>query len=301
MIETIHLSKKFADIDAIKDLNCRIGDGSIYGLVGSNGAGKSTFLRLIAGIYRQSSGELLYNGEPIFGRAELRQEILLVPDQPVFFPGESLQGMASFYAGTYEYWDYDFYSEILQLFPLDPAMPLRKMSKGMQRQASLLLALASRPKLLLLDEAFDGLDPVMRTTLKRILAREVLENGLTAIIASHNLRELEDICDEIGLLHEGGLIYENELDSMNLGVYKLQLAFKTRPSREELEALGLELLHEERHGSILQLVIRGEKEEILQKLQTYSPLVLDLLPLSLEELFIYELEVKGYAVRELLS
>lgn len=301
MIKSQNLSKRFGKIQALEQLTCEIAAGSIYGLIGSNGAGKSTFLHLLAGIYKPSSGQLSYHNQEIYGNSDLRQEIILVPDQPCFLPGENLAGMCKFYRQTYKGWSPDFYEELTGIFPLDPQRPLEKMSKGMQRQASLLLALAARPQLLLMDEAFDGLDPVMRENLKRILAREVVSNGLTVIIASHNLRELEGFCDQIGLLHEGQLLYEHELESMNLGVYKLQLAFDQLPSQAQLETLGLEILHYEKRGSILQLVVRNEESVIEEKLATLEPLILDLLPLTLEELFIYELEVKGYAVQSLLS
>lgn len=301
MIKAEHLSKYFGDIKALDDLSCEIGAASIYGLIGSNGAGKSTFLRLIAGIYKPDKGTLMYDNLPIYGNHFLRQEIILVPDQPCFLPCESLAGMARFYEAVYEHWNPKFYEELCQTFPLDPKLPLTKMSKGMQRQASLILAMAAEPQLLLMDEAFDGLDPVMRESLKRILAREVVERSLTVIIASHNLRELEDFCDKIGLLHRGGLVYQHELESMNLGVYKLQTAFKLLPTREELEKTGLNILHYERRGSVLQLVIRAERREIEEALAPKNPLILDMLPLTLEELFIYELEVKGYAVRNLIS
>lgn len=301
MISSQNLSKHFGKIIALDNLSCNIDAGSIYGLIGSNGAGKSTFLRLMAGIYKPSAGKLCYHGQEIYGNSDLRQEIIMVPDQPCFLPGENLAGMCKFYSQVYRGWSSSFYEELTQIFTLDPKRPLEKMSKGMQRQASLLLALAAKPRLLLMDEAFDGLDPVMRENLKRILAREVVANGLTVIIASHNLRELEGFCDQIGLLHEGELIYEHELESMNLGVYKLQLAFKEIPSQAQLEDLGLDVLHYEKRGSILQLVLRNDQDFIESKLSQLEPLILDLLPLTLEELFIYELEVKGYAVQSLIS
>ncbi len=301
MISSQNLTKQFGKIVALENLSCTIAAESIYGLIGSNGAGKSTFLRLLAGIYKPSSGQLCYHGQEIYGNSELRQEIILVPDLPCFLPGENLNGMCKFYSQTYRGWSTSFYEELTQIFTLDPQRPLEKMSKGMQRQASLLLALAAKPRLLLMDEAFDGLDPVMRENLKRILAREVVANGLTVIIASHNLRELEGFCDQIGLLHEGELIYEHELESMNLGVYKLQLAFKEIPSQAKLEDLGLNILHYDKRGSILQLVVRNDQEFIESTLSKLEPLILDLLPLTLEELFIYELEVKGYAVQSLIS
>lgn len=299
MIHTEELTKSFGKVVALDTLTCDIGSQSIYGLLGSNGAGKSTFLRLLAGIYRADAGVLTYQGKPVYGDADLRQEIIIVQDQPAFLPAETLAGMADFYAHTYRNWSPSYFVEVGQIFPLDQTMRLEKMSKGMQRQASLLLALSAKPKLLLMDEAFDGLDPVMRENLKRLLAREVVQEGLTCIIASHNLRELEGFCDQVGVLHEGTLIYEHELESMNLGVFKLQCAFEEIPAREVLEKQGLRVLHYERRASVLNIVIRNEKAEIQEKLMPFKPLILDILPLTLEELFIYELEVQGYAVHNL--
>lgn len=301
MIVAENLCKKFGRITALDHISCEIGAASIFGLIGSNGAGKSTFLRLLAGIYRPDQGSITYEGLDISAKPMLRHEIILVPDQPTFLPGESLTGMARFYSETYKGWNEDRYRGLFRTFNLDPLLPLTKMSKGMQRQAAVMLALSCGPKVLLMDEAFDGLDPVMRESVKRILARLVVEEGLTCIIASHNLRELEDFCDKIGLLHKGGLIYQHELEDMDLGVYKLQTAFRDLPTRESLEESGLQILHYDKRGSILQLVIRADKDKIRETLSASSPLILDMLPLTLEELFIYELEVKGYAVSKLLS
>lgn len=301
MIRSENLTKTFGKVTALDNLTCEIGAESIYGLIGSNGAGKSTLLRLIAGIYEPDSGSLKYYGKEVFANDEIRQQIILVPDQPSFLAGENLEGMANFFAQIYTNFSDAFYHELLEIFPIDPQMQLDKMSKGMQRQAYLILTLAAKPKILLMDEAFDGLDPVMRDNLRRLLAREVVESGMTCVIASHNLRELEGFCDHIGLLHKGELIYEHELESMNAGVYKLQTAFKDLPSEAALQGLGLDILHYERRGSILQLVIRGEREDIKDALAPLEPLILDLLPLTLEELFIYVLEGKGYAVKSLIS
>lgn len=302
MIRSENLTKTFGrETTAINNLNCEIGEESIYGLIGSNGAGKSTFLRLIAGIYKPDSGHLYYDDEEIYGNEKLRQQIILVPDQPCFLPGENLSAMADFFSRIYERFSQEFLQELCQIFPIDLHKRLDKMSKGMQRQAYLILALSAKPRLLLLDEAFDGLDPVMRENLRRLIAREVVSEGMSCVIASHNLRELEGFCDHMALLHEGKLVYEHELESMDLGVFKLQTAFKQLPSREDLEKLGLELLHYERRGSVLELVIRGDKAEIQEKLASDKPLILDMLPLTLEELFIYVLEGKDYVVKSLIS
>lgn len=301
MIQSIDVSKAFGEVKALDRLNCAIEAGSIFGLIGSNGAGKSTLLRLIAGLYKPDAGILTYDGMRIYGDAQMRHEIILIPDRPVFLPQSSLAEMARFYASVYKHWDKERYQELCSIFPLDVNQTMTKMSKGMQRQALLVLALAAQPTLLLMDEAFDGLDPVMRQSLKKYLARDVAERRCTIVIASHNLRELEDVCDKIALLHKGGLVFEHELDSMDLGVYKLQLAFKELPSMDELTALDLKVLHYEAKQSVIHLVLRGEKEALLEKVERLDPLITDLLPLTLEELFIYELEVKGYAVRDLLA
>lgn len=301
LIKVENLSKRFGKVIALNSLSTEIPLASIYGVIGTNGAGKSTLLRLIAGVLRADSGHIFFNGQLVDGHAELRHEIVLVADQPCFLPGSSLRTMLHFFRSVYRHFDTAYANELLRVFPLDLDRPLRSMSKGMQRQANLILALSTRPQLLLLDEAFDGLDPVMRENLKRLLAQETAERRMTCVIASHNLRELEDFCDQIGLLHEGGLIYEHELDSMNLGVFKVQCAFQELPSEENLKTAGLHLLHYEKRASVLTLVLRDSREKIEQLLAVYQPLILDILPLTLEELFIYELEVKGYAVQNLLA
>ncbi|NLA96222.1 MAG: ABC transporter ATP-binding protein [Clostridiaceae bacterium] len=294
------LSKSFGPVKALDQVSCRIGGSSIFGLIGSNGAGKSTFLRLAAGVYKPTSGRMLYQGQPVYENAPAKQKIQFVSDQP-YFHFDTLKKMSKFNRSLYLGWDQALYEELMQIFPLGEADRLDRMSRGMQRQAAVLLAIASNPKLLLMDEAFDGLDPVMRQNLKRVLARQVTDRQLTVLIASQNLRELEDFCDHVGLLHEGGLLFVEELDKLRLSIVKVQAAFPEPVSESQLRGLGLNILQFHARGSLVEILARSSEEEIRKTLAELHPLLLDVLPLSLEEVFIYELSLKSYAVSDLLA
>ncbi|HZK29173.1 MAG TPA: ABC transporter ATP-binding protein [Clostridia bacterium] len=295
-----NLSKHFGTIRALDRISCHISGASIFGLIGSNGAGKSTFLRLAAGVYKPTAGRMLYKGEAVYENAPAKQEILFVADQP-YFHFESLKKMARLYQSLYLGWDQALYEELLRIFPLKEDDRLDRMSKGMQRQAAVLLAVAANPKLLLMDEAFDGLDPVMRQNLKRVLARQVADRQMTVIIASQNLRELEDFCDHVGLLHEGGLLFVEELDKLRLSIVKIQAAFPQPLTQAQLQNRGLDILQFQTRGSLVEILARNTEQEIRQVMDKMNPLLLDVLPLSLEEVFIYELSLKSYAVSELLA
>lgn len=300
ILSTENLHKHFGEVKALDGVSCQIGGASIFGLIGSNGAGKSTFLRLAAGVYKPTSGKMLYRGEPVYENAKAKQSIQFVSDDP-FFHFDNLEKMSALYRSLYLNWDQTLYEELLHIFPLGEQDRLDRMSRGMRRQAAVLLAVASNPKLLLMDEAFDGLDPVMRQNLKRVLARQVIDRQMTVLIASQNLRELEDFCDHVGLLHEGGLLFVEELDTLRLSIVKVQAAFKDAVSETTLSALGLSILQFKTKGSIIEILARNTEEEIRGALEQLEPLLLDILPLSLEEVFIYELSLKNYAVSELLS
>ena len=293
------LHKHFGPVKALDGVSCQISGASIFGLIGSNGAGKSTFLRIAAGVYRPTSGDMLYRGQTIYENVSAKQQIQFVSDDP-YFHFDNLKKMSSLHRAIYLDWDQDLYQELLLIFPLGEEDRLDRMSRGMRRQAAVLLAVASNPKLLLMDEAFDGLDPVMRQNLKRVLARQVVDRQMTVLIASQNLRELEDFCDHVGLLHEGGLLFVEELDKLRLSIVKVQAAF-TEPVKEAtLEETGVELLQFKTKGSVIEVLARGSEEEIREKIERLNPLLLDILPLSLEEVFIYELSLKSYAISELL-
>ncbi len=299
-LSAIKLSKHFGPVKALDQVSCQIAGASIFGLIGSNGAGKSTFLRLAAGVYKPTEGQILYGDQAIYENAGAKQTIQFVADQP-YFHFDRLDKMAALYRSLYLDWDQAFYQELLQIFPLKEDDRLDRMSRGMQRQAALILAMAANPKLLLMDEAFDGLDPVMRQNLKKILARQVSDRQMTVLIASQNLRELEDFCDHVGLLHQGGLLFVEELDKLRLSTVKVQLAFRENVSQEALRDLGLDILHFKTRGSLIEILARGSQEEVRSLLEQKEPLLLDILPLSLEEVFIYELSLKAYQVSDLLA
>ncbi|HHW94201.1 MAG TPA: ABC transporter ATP-binding protein [Clostridiaceae bacterium] len=294
------LSKHFGATKALDKVNCKIGGASIFGLIGSNGAGKSTFLRLAAGVYKPTEGTILYRGQVIYDNPNAKKEIIFVADQPYFY-FENLKKMSALYRSLYETWDQELYHELLQIFPIKEDQRLDLLSKGLHRQAALILAIASKPRLLLMDEAFDGLDPVMRQNLKRILARQVADDGMTTLIASQNLRELEDFCDHVGLLHDGGLLFVEELDKLRLGLVKAQVAFRGDITEKQLKSMGLEILRFHARGSLVEILSRNTELELRTILNQLSPLLLDVLPLTLEEVFIYELSRKAYIVSELLA
>lgn len=299
MIEAKKLTKKFDNTAALDEISFSVGSSSIFGLVGSNGAGKSTFLRTLAGIYKPDGGEVLINGEAPFENSTVKSQLFLISDYPYFMPQATLLEMADFFAQVYPNWSKKRFEELCTLFPLDIKAKIINMSKGMQRQAAVICALATQPKLLLLDEIFDGLDPVMRQRLKRIVANEVSENEMTVVIASHNLRELEDFCDHIGLFHKGGVVFERDLDELKLGINKVQAVFKPMP---ELSAFTpLDIVKTEMHGSLVNFVIRGSKDEILDRLNAFHPVFLEILPLTLEEVFISEMEAAGYDLENILK
>jgi len=299
MIVAEHLTKTFGSIVALNDMNCQIQRGSIFGLVGSNGAGKSTFLRLLAGIYRPEKGNLAIDGQVVYENPAVKQRIFFVADQGYFLHQASVAEMVRFYQLFYPRFSADIYARLKKMFPVDTSRRIGQMSKGMQRQVILMIGLACQPDYLLLDEAFDGLDPVVRQLLKRLLADLVAGQGQTVLIASHNLRELEDICDHVGLLHQGGIIFEQELDALKLGIHKIQAVFKEPTSREDLT--GLDILKFQLRGSMAEIVVRGQHEAIIARLQARDPIFLEVLPLTLEEVFIQELEVAGYDVHTFLN
>ena len=299
MIEARNITKTFGTITALNDLTCEIHCGSIFGLVGSNGAGKSTFLRLLAGVLRPEKGYVMINSQLPYENPDVKQRVFFVADQNFFPRQASVEDMVGFYKLYYPQFSQGIFEKLKKMFPVDTSRRLGQMSKGMQRQVLLMIGLACQTDYLLLDEAFDGLDPVVRQLLKRLMADSVAGSGQTVLIASHNLRELEDICDHVGLLHQGGLILEQELDSLKLGLHKIQAVFATPTSREDLADLNI--LKFQMRGSLAELVVRGDRDTVLAQMQTRAPVFMEALPLTLEEVFIQELEVAGYDVNTFLS
>ena len=287
MLKINGVSKSFTDKEVLKNLNLQIEEGSIFGLVGVNGAGKSTLLRCISGIYKPEEGNVEFDGEDTYFNEKIRKEIFFVNDDPYYPLSSTIRSLKEFYASYYDL-DEAVYHDTLKTFHLDENKPLSSFSKGMKRQALLLFALAIRPKLLLLDEAFDGLDPLVRHDLKKSLYDFIQESGATIIISSHNLKELEDICDSYGILEDGRISTYGDLLESKQNINKYQLAF--RDAIDESFFDQFDLMHMNREGSVYSLVIKGDREETTEKLSSLHPVILDVLPVNFEELFIYEHE-----------
>ena len=298
MIEAINLTKRFENKIALDSVNFEIKEGSVYGLVGSNGSGKSTLMRLISGVYTSDGGDILIDGEKPFNNPQLKSKICYLPDTPYFIHQSNINEMAKYYAMMYPTFDWVRFEYLSSIFPLNKKARIATMSKGMQRQAALMLCLSVRPKYLLLDEAFDGLDPVMRKVLKSLLA-EGVSDGMTAIIASHNLSDLESLCDSVGLLHNGNIVFNEDIENLKGNVHKVQAVFSMIPDLsvfDELKPMKIE-----KTGSLIQLVVKGDEKEIKSFLNALVPVFIELVPPSLEEIFVYELEEKGYDFEELLK
>lgn len=299
MIRACDLIKCFDQVVALDCLNTAISDGCICGLVGSNGAGKSTLLRLIAGVYQPTEGSITIDDQNVFKNEQIKQQIYFVPDDLYFFPGSTMDDMANYLKKLYANWSQERYESLLEKFPMSRKCKLHNSSKGMRRQAALILALSCQPRYLLLDEAFDGLDPVLRLALRKIMADDVAQRGMTVLIASHNLRELEDVCDQVGLLHKGRILFQKDLDDLKLGFCKVQAAFKPMVAEDILRS-KLDILKLEISGSMVSIVARGSVEEISSKLESLQPLFCEAVPMMLEEIFIYEMEAVGYDYNNVL-
>lgn len=298
MIHAENVTMKFENFTALNHLNCSIPDGCIYGLVGSNGAGKSTFLRLISGVYRPLEGRIEIDGAPIYENPEIKKQIVYVPDDLYFLPQSSMNRMAKFYSAIYDTFSFERFENLTSTFGLDPKANINTFSKGMRRQAATILALATSPKYLYFDETFDGLDPVMRNLVKTVIYNDVAERKTTTIITSHSLRELEDTCDQLALLHKGGIIFESDIQNLKTSLFKVQVAFGESYDRSRFD--GIELLDYSQKGSVATFIARGDRDACREKLQAMDPLLLDILPLSLEEVFVYEMEALGYAFKDIL-
>ncbi len=298
MICAKNITMKFDDFAALKNMNCEIPDGIIYGLVGSNGAGKSTFLRLLSGVYKPYEGTITVDGAPVYENPDVKKKILYVPDELYFLPQSNLKVMAKMYSAIYEDFSYERFQNLTQTFGLNPEANFNTFSKGMRRQAATILALSSMPQYLFFDETFDGLDPVMRNLVKQVIYNDVLERKTTTIITSHSLRELEDTCDQLALLHKGGVVFESDIQNLNTTLFKVQVAFSEQFDRTKFK--DIEMLSYTQAGSVATFIAKGEREAVSAKIRGMQPLLLDVLPLNLEEVFIYEMEALGYAFKDIL-
>ncbi len=299
MIKAVELSKKFDNKLALDKVTFRIPDGSVFGLVGSNGSGKSTLLRLISGIYPPDSGRLEMNGIAVFNNPMVKSQIAFLSDIPYFLPQTNLDEMAALYEKMYPNFSREEYKRLLGIFPLDCKAKLSSFSKGMQRQASLILALASKPRYLLLDEAFDGLDVVMRKVLINLLLEGIEKNSITAVVSSHNLREIEEMCDHIAVIHNGKLITSGSVEEAKNNIHKFQAAFNSVPEIKVFDSL--DILKTERTGSLIQIIAKGDEKEIEDFIKQFDPIFIECIEPTLEETFIYELEVLGYDIKNILE
>lgn len=285
---------------ALNHLSCVIPGGCIYGLVGSNGAGKSTFLRLLSGVYQPDEGTIEVDGLPVWENPAAKSKLFYVPDDLYFLPQTNMHKMAYYYKALYPRFSWERYCNLTETFGLDEDANLNTFSKGMRRQASTILALSTMPDYLFFDETFDGLDPVMRRLVKQVIYNDVLDRGTTTIITSHSLRELEDTCDQLALLHQGGIVFESDIQNLKTALFKVQTAFNTPFSKEKFTSVSMDILSYTQVGSVATFIVRGDRVCTEEKLRCMNPLLLDILPLNLEEVFVYEMEALGYAFKDIL-
>ncbi|PWL75989.1 MAG: ABC transporter [Clostridiales bacterium] len=296
MIEVRSLRKSFDGFTALDGLDISVPDGAVYGLVGPNGAGKSTLIRHLAGILRQDEGEVLYDGEAVFENPAVKAQIAYIPDEVFYYPGASIKDMMLLYRRMYTSFSEERYNKLAPAFGIAPERSFKRLSKGMQKQAAFWLALSLCPKYMLLDEPLDGLDPVMRRQVMKLLLADVAERGTTVLVSSHNLRELEDVCDHVGIMNKGRMLLQRPLSELQDSTVKVQLAL---PDDRELPE-GLEILHKSVTGRLYQLIVRGTAEEVTNILAVAQPFFIDVLPLTLEEIFIYELGGADSEIKDII-
>ena len=297
MIELKNLNKTFNDIHAVDHITGTIRDGMVFGLIGSNGAGKSTLLRMISGVIRPDGGELLADGKHVYENPEIKSQICFLSDTPYYFQNADLREMRDYYAAVYPAFNRKQFDSLTGIFHLDMKRKINSFSKGMKKQVSILLGLCTGTTYLLCDETFDGLDPVVRQAVKSLIAAEMVNRDFTPVIASHNLRELEDFCDSIGLLHQGKLLLTEDIDQVRSKICKLQCVIQD-PLREQELLRSLPVIKSEHTGSLLTLTVRGERAEVMRIAEAQDPLFIEVLPLTLEEIFISETEVAGYDIKD---
>ena len=299
MIETYELNKSFGDIKAVNNVSLSIKEGEVFGLIGTNGAGKSTFLRMLTGILKPDSGKIDIDGDEVYDSPAVKEKIFFIPDEMYFFQNATPGYMRDYYASLYPSFDKEGFNTLLKGFELNEQRKISEFSKGMKKQLMVLLAASSGAKYILCDETFDGLDPVMRAGVKSMFASAMSDRGLIPVIASHNLRELEDICDHVGLLHKGGVLLSEDVEDMKLNLQKIQVVFNSDEDR--IKALqGLNVILEEQRGRLWTYTIRGGREETEEHFRGVETVFFEILKLSLEEIFISETEVVGYDIRKFI-
>lgn len=298
MIKTIDLVKTFDGFTALNKATMNVKKGSVYGLVGPNGAGKSTIIRSITGIYKADEGQILIDDAPVYDNNAVKQRIGYIPDDVFFYHTASLKDMAKFYEKTYENFDMELFMRLKEYFPkIDMKKKVRFLSKGMQKQAAFWLCIAQKPDILILDEPVDGLDPVMRKQVWSLLLKEVTDREVTVLVSSHNLRELEDVCDHVGIMSDGKILLECSLEDMQENTVKIQMAFDGEiPAFNDIPGV----LHSTTTGRVVNLIIKSKEKDAVERLSAYNPMFIEAIPLTLEEIFIYELGGTDYAVKDIL-
>ena len=298
MINVKDVTKTFGDFKALDGLTLNVKKASVYGLIGPNGAGKTTFIKNLMGIYKPDSGEITVDGELVYENIEKKKNMVYISDDLYFFPTYSILDTAKYYAGIYPKWNWETFEALKKIFKIDVKRKPKKLSKGMQKQVAFWLGLCAEPDIMVLDEPIDGLDPVMRRNTWSLVLQKVAETQMTVLVSSHNLRELEDVCDHVGIMFDGKIVIEKSLDDVKGNIHKIQLAFPEGKT-PDLEN-SLQVLHKSVFGSVINLIVKGDTKLIKEEIQKYSPLVFDILPLTLEEIFIYELGGLGYEFENIL-
>ena len=298
MIQALNLIKKFDNIVAVDNVSATIKKGNVFGLIGTNGAGKSTFLRMASGILKPDSGYIKIDDKDIFDSIDIKSKFFYISDEQYFFSSSTPEDMKNYYKSVYKNFDVDRYKKLMKSFNLDEKRKIKTFSKGMKKQVSVICGLCSKTDYLFCDETFDGLDPVVRQAVKSLFAQDISDRNLTPVVASHNLRELEDICDNIGLLHRGGMILSKDLTELKLDIHKVQIVFKDGILEDVFNKL--DIVKTEIRGSLNTLILKGKKEDINNYLQSLEPLFFEMLPLTLEEIFITETEGIGYDIKSLI-
>ena len=298
MIQVTNTVKRFDGFAALDGVSLSVPAGSVYGLVGPNGAGKSTLIRCLTGIYRQDEGELAIDGQSVWENEALKSRVAAIADDWYYFPQATIRDMCRFYRGFYPSFSMERYEKCKEVFQIDEKRPLRRLSKGMQKQAAFWLTLSAMPDYLILDEPVDGLDPVMRRQVWSLVLGDVAQRGTTVLVSSHNLRELEDVCDHVGIMNKGKVLLERSLTDLQENIVKLQAVWK--PGEAPVLPAPLEVLHTSHVGRVCTYIVRGTAAAVTERMEQFRPLMLEALPLSLEEIFIYELGGEQYAVKEIL-
>lgn len=299
MISVNNVTKKFGDFVALDDFSINVEEGSIYGLVGPNGAGKTTLMKAIAGIYRLNGGEILVDGVKSYENVKIKNETIYISDELFFFNNFSIKQMATLYKSVYTNWSEERYQKLKDVFKIDEKRNANRLSKGMQKQVAFWLAMSACPKVLLLDEPLDGLDPVMRRKVLNIIMQDVDENKTTVVISSHNLRELEDVCDHVGIMAKGRLLLQKQVDDLKTETHKVQVAFKDGELPGELEE-KFEFLRKSKLGTVYSVVLKSDRDKIVSEFKKFEPLILDIIPLTLEEIFIYEVGGEDIELKEII-